>query len=267
MPGGDITTDAVFPRGGDRNEGFFLAKEDLVVSGIDLIKQVFAAVDPSVTFIKKSKDGDFIKKGASIAIARGRIGSLLKAERVALNFLQHLSGVATLTRAYVKAIHPYRTTILDTRKTLPGLRDLEKKAVRDGGGKNHRMSLSDQYLIKDNHVEAAGSVTKAIGAAKLHQKKNGLKRVLIEVETKNLKEVREAVSEGVDIILLDNMTLSQIKKAVVINNGKALLEVSGGVNLRNVKKMASSGVSRISIGRLTHSAPAVDISFEIGKLL
>lgn len=254
----DITTLAVFGKSKMKGMGYLMAKENLVLSGIELAQDVFKAVSTKTTFKSYFQNGDRIKKGKRFAKIEGFVSDLLRAERVALNFLQHLSGIATCTHKFVEKIKPYRCQILDTRKTTPGLRVLEKQAVRDGGGFNHRMSLSDEFLIKDNHIAACGGVKEAIRRVK---KVAGKK--IIEVEAKNIREVKEAVEEKADIILLDNMTLFQIRKAVALVKRKCLLEVSGGVNLKNVRQMAQTGVDRISIGALTHSAPAVDISFEI----
>lgn len=265
----DITSLAIFGKKKTEVTGFLVAKQNLVLSGIDIARDVFHAVSSKVNFISEYHNGAHIKKGERIAKVVGSVADILRAERVALNFLQHLSGVATLTNQFVEKIKPYSSAILDTRKTIPGLRDLEKRAVVHGGGKNHRMNLSDQFLIKDNHIAACGSVSKAIqkivGAALALPSNN---RPLIEVEVTNLIQLREALAEKPDIILLDNMTIAQIKQAVKLvrvgAHGRApLLEVSGGVNLNTVRKIASTGVDRISIGCLTHSVSAVDISLEI----
>lgn len=254
----DITSIAVFGNGGGHRIGYLIAKGPLVLSGMDVARQVFREVSPSTRFVGCYEDGAHVERNARIARVQGFVSDLLRAERVALNFLQYLSGVATLTYKFVQRVKPYRCRILDTRKTHPGLRMLEKKAVRDGGGTNHRMNLSDEYLIKDNHIAVCGGIREAI-----RRVKEVAGRRPIEVEARHLREVKQALEERVDIILLDNMKLSQIRKAVKLAHGKCLLEVSGGVNLRNVRKIAQTGVSRISIGALTHSAPAVDISFKI----
>ena len=271
----DITSIAVFGNGGGQRRGFLIAREALVISGLDVVRDVFRAVSRNTQFVTGYANGARVKKGERFAEIKGFASDLLRAERTALNFLQHLSGIATLTRRFVEKVKPYRSAILDTRKTLPGLRYLEKRAVVDGGGKNHRMNLSDQYLIKDNHIDACGGIREAIGRVKGAHKdqrpKTKDQRPFIEVEARNLVEVRQALEEGVDIIILDNMKIDQIRKAVkLVNNVHVgaysytpLLEVSGGVNLENVRKIAQTGVSRISIGALTHSAPAVDIAFEI----
>lgn len=273
----DITSLAIFGNSKTVKVGYLTAKEALVVSGLDVARDVFHTVSKKIRFITGYANGAFVKKGERIAKVEGNISDLLRAERVALNFLQHLSGVATLTHQFVEEVKPYRCRILDTRKTTPGLRLLEKKAVKDGGGENHRMNLSDQFLIKDNHIAACGGVREAIRKVQIPPhpplQKGGRGGFFIEIEARNLREVREAMEEGADIILLDNMKLPQIRKAIQITKNLVgaygptpLLEVSGGVSLKNVRKIAQTGVARISIGALTHSAPAVDISFEIPNL-
>lgn len=262
-PAGDITSEAIFPGGGEIKRAYFVAKQNLMLSGISVAEMTLKMTSPKIKIDWLKKEGAFLKKGTIFGRLLGPAGALLQAERVALNFLQHLSGIATLTRQYVDAGKPYRAKILDTRKTIPGLRLLEKEAVVHGGGTNHRMNLSVDYLIKDNHIAACGDIGQTIRAIKEHRHKVKGKNFTIEVEVKNLRELKEALLEKPDIILLDNMNLGQIRKAVKINNGQALLEVSGGVNLKTVRKIAATGVSRISIGRLTHSAPAADISLEI----
>ncbi|HBF12641.1 MAG TPA: carboxylating nicotinate-nucleotide diphosphorylase [Deltaproteobacteria bacterium] len=295
----DITSLAIFD-GKKTGRGVFLAKQDLILSGINMVREVFHQVSPSLRLETSAKDGDFIKKGKVFGKVRGKVTDILRAERVALNFLQQLSGVATLTFRFVETIKPYRARILDTRKTVPGLRMLQKQAVAHGGGQNHRLNLSDMYLIKDNHIAACGGIGAAIDKAKAHRTKFNSRTAalrgrlhpalpveegsmsrcqwqikasgehtrapMIEAEAKNIKEVREALKHGVDILLLDNMGLAQIRKAVSLARAQQaapLLEISGGVNLHNVRKYAATGVSRISVGALTHSAPSVDISFEV----
>ncbi|MCP2604814.1 carboxylating nicotinate-nucleotide diphosphorylase, partial [Candidatus Aminicenantes bacterium AH-873-B07] len=238
-----------------------LAKEEGILAGIDVALIVFQCIDPSLHFTKKFKDGDKFKKGDILAVLEGKTISILKGERVALNFLQRLSGIATLTNKFVEKVKGTGVKILDTRKTTPGLRKLEKYAVRVGGGVNHRMSLSDMILIKDNHLAIIGNISKAVEKAK---EKVG-DRVKIEVEVKNLEELKEAMEAGADIIMLDNMSISEIKKAVKIVKGKIPLEVSGKIDLDNIKKIARTGVDFISIGKLTHSYKSIDISLEILK--
>ncbi len=257
----DITSLAIFGKKSPQTSGFIIAKQNLVLSGIDIARDVFRITSKQLVFTSEYHNGAHIKKGERIAKVTGPVADILRAERVALNFLQHLSGVATLTNQFVEKIKPYPSAILDTRKTIPGFRSLEKRAVVHGGGKNHRMNLSDQFLIKDNHIAACGSIQKAIGRVR---QVRPVRPVQVEVTT--LTQLREALAEKPDIILLDNMTISQIKQAVKIAGAyihTPLLEVSGGVNLATVRKIAATGVDRISVGCLTHSAPAVDISLEI----
>jgi nicotinate-nucleotide pyrophosphorylase (carboxylating) len=254
----DITTRLLFHKRIPA-EGVIRAKEEAILAGLPFARLSFQMVDPKLRFHSIARDGQRVKAGAVLARVRGDGRSLLKAERVALNFLQHLSGVATLTRRFVDAVQGTRARILDTRKTTPGMRFPEKYAVRMGGAKNHRQNLSDGILIKDNHLALTGSVGKAVRSAK----KKVPRRWSVEVETTNLSEVVEALTARADRILLDNMPPLRIRKALARINGKALTEVSGGVNLSNVRDIAAEGVDFISIGALTHSAPAVDISMEV----
>lgn len=255
---GDVTTNLIIPPS-QFGKGVFISKEDGVLAGIDVAQLVFEGVDRDVTFKKYLKDGDKLTPKVSIAEVEGRVKSFLTAERVALNFLQRLSSIATLTAKFVEKVKGPKAKIIDTRKTTPFLRNLEKYAVRVGGGENHRFGLYDMILIKDNHIEAAGSIVEAINRVKKGNKK-GLK---IEVETQSLKEVEDALNCGVDRIMLDNMSVKDIRKAVELIKGKIELEVSGGVNLNNVSSIASTGIDYISVGSLTHSAKSIDISFEI----
>jgi len=258
IPQKDITSESIIPED-HISKAHILAKEEGVLAGLDVALMVFQCINPSLRFQKKFKDGDEFKKGDILTVLEGKTISILKGERVALNFLQRLSGIATLTRKFVEAVKGTNTKILDTRKTTPGLRKLEKYAVRVGGGMNHRMSLSDMVLIKDNHLAVIGSIKEAIERAR---EKVG-KEIKIEVEVKNIEELKEAIEAGADIVMLDNMNISEIKKAVKIAKGKVPLEVSGKVNLDNVKKIARTGVDFISIGMLTHSYKSIDISLEI----
>ncbi len=258
IPQRDITSESIIPED-HISKAHILAKEEGVLAGLDVALMVFQCIDPSLRFQKKFKDGDEFKKGDILAALEGKTISILKGERVALNFLQRLSGIATLTRKFVEAVKGTSTKILDTRKTTPGLRKLEKYAVRMGGGMNHRISLSDMVLIKDNHLAVIGSIKEAIERAR--EKVD--KEIKIEVEVKNIEELKEAIEAGADIVMLDNMNISEIKKAVKIAKGKVPLEVSGKVNLDNVKKIARTGVDFISIGMLTHSYKSIDISLEI----
>ncbi len=256
----DITTRLLLPKA-TQAKAVIQAKQEGIIAGLPVAMAVFKQIDPKLRFKPIVRDGDRIKPGMIVAHLRGDGRSILKGERVALNFLQHLSGIATLTAQFVEAVKGTKAKILDTRKTTPGLRSLEKYAVRMGGGQNHRMNLSDGLLIKDNHIALAGNLMKAVQSAK-RQTPRGLK---VEVEATNLKEVEEAVSAKADIILLDNMTISLLKEAVMRIKGRALTEASGGINLKNVREIASTGVDLISIGALTHSAPALDFSLEIHR--
>ncbi len=233
-----------------------VAKEDFVLSGIDVAGRVFTLLDPSISFEKLKQDGQAVRRGEVLAWIRGSASILLQGERVALNLLQRMSGVATMTARFVALVQGTRATIVDTRKTTPGLRVLDKYSVRMGGGRNHRTSLYDGVLIKENHVAAAGGITTAIRKAR-ERVPHTLK---IEVETRDMREVAEALEAGADIILLDNMTLEQLREAVALIGGRALSEASGGVNLDTVRDIAESGVDLISVGALTHSSKAMDIS-------
>ncbi len=238
-----------------------LAKDDCVVAGSDVFKEVFIFLDRQTRFKSLVTDGETVGKGAVIAEISGRLYHILQAERVALNLFQRMCGIATLTRKYVEAVRGSKAKILDTRKTVPGLRVLDKAAVSIGGGFNHRMGLYDGALIKDNHIAAAGSITAAVRA----QRRRLPHTLKIEVETKNLPEVQEALDCGVEIIMLDNMTPAEMKKAVDLVAGRALLEASGNVGLHNVASIAAAGVDMISVGELTHSVRAADISLKIAK--
>lgn len=261
---GDPTTDILFTEG-IVAKASILAKSTGVLCGTYVASSVFNRVDSSLEIEWCLSDGDsFVGKNeSSIAQISGSVSSILKAERTAINFLQHLSGIATETKAYVDAIATYKTEILDTRKTIPGLRHLQKYAVTIGGGKNHRKNLSDGILIKDNHINMAaknGDDFKSIISKALQNSPNGLK---VEIEVSNIDEVVMALDAGADIIMLDNMEPNQMKEAVVIIDGNAVTEASGGINLDNVKSVAETGVDFISIGALTHSVSAVDYSLEI----
>jgi len=259
---GDVTTQATVAEN-VRGMGKFLAKENLVICGLEVAEAVFAHLDPENPEIESIfNEGDEVEAGTVFATLKGYADVLLTGERVALNLMQRMSGVATLTRAYVKAVEGTNATIVDTRKTTPGLRMLEKYAVNVGGGKNHRYGLDDGVLIKDNHIALAGGITKAVSAAKLrvgHLHK-------IEVEISNWAQLREAIEAGADIVLLDNQTPEEAQKLVEMArslNPNVLLEASGGMDLDRVRFFAEAGVDLISVGRLTHSARALDISFKI----
>ncbi len=255
---GDITTDSLIPFDAS-GKGIIVAKEDIILAGLDVARLVFERLDPRIRFGSMHRDGDEIVSGEQILQVEGSLRALLKGERVALNFLQRLSGVATNVRSYVKALEKFSIRLVDTRKTTPGFRILEKYAVRIGGANNHRMGLFDGVLIKDNHITACGSIKKAVESAR----KDLSHLMKIEVEVSDLAGVREALSAGADIIMLDNMDIAHIREAVSVIQGRALVEVSGGITLRNIKDIACTGVDMISVGALTHSARAVDLSMRI----
>jgi len=259
---GDITTQATVAPD-VRGMGRFLAKEYLVICGLEVAEAVFLHLDAEIPEIETTySDGDEVEEGTVFATLKGYADVLLTGERVALNILQRMCGVATLTRAYVKAVHGTNAQIVDTRKTTPGLRLLEKYAVTIGGGKNHRMGLDDGVLIKDNHISLAGGITEAVVSAK--QKVGHLHK--IEVEITNWAQLREAIEAGADIIMLDNQTPDEAAKLVQMSrdlNPAVMIEASGGMDLERVRSFAEAGVDLISVGRLTHSARAVDISFKI----
>ncbi len=257
VPGGDVTSEGIVPPG-SVSDAILLAKEDGILAGLPVARRVFEMVDGDTEFREELKDGQLLKKGAVLAKIKGRTVSLLKAERTALNFLQRLSGVATATRRFVEAVEGTNARILDTRKTTPGLRALEKYAVRIGGGANHRFSLSDMVLIKDNHLRHVGGVAEAVRRARMTTQP-GIK---IEVEVTDLAGVREAVESGADVIMLDNMSSDKIREAVAFIGGRVRVEVSGKVSLERVREIAESGVDDISVGALTHSSKALDISLE-----
>ena len=258
---GDVTTNTIIPKN-HRSKAVLIAKEDFVLAGLPFTERIFKLINSALKFKANKKDGDIVKKGAVIAMINGNTRSLLTAERTALNLLQRLSGIATLTCRFVEKVKGLPVKIIDTRKTTPGLRTFEKYAVRAGGGKNHRFGLFDGILIKDNHINAAGGIEKAVMMAKL-KAQHMLK---IEVEAKNIREVRSALSAGAEIIMLDNMSIEDIKKSVKLirsQNPKIIIEASGNINLENIKAVAETGVDLISVGALTHSAAAVDISMDI----
>jgi nicotinate-nucleotide pyrophosphorylase (carboxylating) len=254
---GDVTTEAIIAEH-IISRAQLITKEEIVLAGIEVFAKVYAAVDGAVQIKPSYKDGDQLSAGTIIAYLEGPARSLLAGERVALNFLQRLSGIATLTRRYVDAVQGYNVDIVDTRKTTPGWRVLEKYAVRVGGGKNHRHDLGDGVLIKDNHIVAAGGITEAVTMARRHS--HHLLKIEVEVET--LDQVLEALQVGADVIMLDNMPATRLAEAVSIIAGKALVEASGGINLESVLEVARMGVDLISIGKLTHSAPSTDIHLE-----
>jgi len=258
MGSGDVTTLAIVKD--DRvGTAKAIAKADTVVAGIEVFSEVFHIYNSDISFNTVFKDGMLAEKGEVVADISGAMRDILTAERVALNIFQRMCGIATLTNRYVDAVKGTKAMILDTRKTTPGLRDLEKYAVKAGGGSNHRTGLYGGVLIKENHITAAGGITNAV--------KNVLDDIpltlKVEVEAKNLKEVKEALSAGCDIIMLDNMNTVEMKGAVSFINGRVMVEASGNVTLSNVREIAETGVDFISVGALTHSAPAADISLII----
>ncbi len=258
---GDITTKATISKS-KKAVGKFLVKADGIIAGLEIAKAVFKSIDPKIKFELKINDGSKVKYGDIAAIVSGRAQSLLTAERTALNFLQRMSGIATSANNYSEKVKHTKAKVIDTRKTVPGLRTLDKLAVKLGGCSNHRIGLYDMFLVKDNHIEVAGSISKAVEACVKYNKKHRTK-FKIEVETKNLNEVEEALTTKADIIMLDNFEIDEMKKAVKIINGKCKVEASGGVNLDTVKTIAETGVDFISVGALTHSVKALDISLEI----
>ncbi|MCL3779750.1 carboxylating nicotinate-nucleotide diphosphorylase [Prolixibacteraceae bacterium JC049] len=255
---GDVTTDNLIPAD-SQTKATMTAKAEGVVAGLDVAEWVFKKLDANVTFTRHLNDGDRVKRGMLIAEIEGSFRALLSGERVALNFLQRMSGVASATVQYVDAIKNYKTEILDTRKTLPGYRSLDKYSVAAGGGMNHRIGLYDMVMIKDNHIKVAGSITNAVNEIR-PKIADGIK---IEVETTNLDEVKEALAAKADVIMLDNMDNTTMTEAVQIINGAAKVEASGNMNLARVKEVAETGVDFISIGALTHSVMALDISQNI----
>lgn len=252
---GDITTLAVVP-GARPASARLIAKEDLVVAGLSTAARVFSTLDPAICFKACLSDGEKAKAGTVLATVHGEAAQLLMGERVALNLLQRMCGIATLTAGFVAAVAGTKVRIVDTRKTTPGLRQLEKYAVRVGGGINHRTGLYDGVLIKENHIAAAGGITEAIRRARAYIPHT----LKIEIETETLSQVDEALAAGADIIMLDNMSLEEMRTAVATIGGRAQVEASGGVNLERVRAIAETGVDIISVGALTHSPRAMDIS-------
>jgi nicotinate-nucleotide pyrophosphorylase (carboxylating) len=256
---GDVTTEPIFVAG-QKGTARFVAREPMVAAGMALVcGRVFQVLNAAVVIEEAVPDGQAVEPDALLLQIRGPILDLLRGERVALNLVQRLCGIATLTRQYVDRVDGLDVKITDTRKTTPGLRMLEKYAVRVGGGHNHRFNLADGVLIKDNHIAACGSITEAV--AKIRETVSHTIRVEVEADT--LDQVRECLGCGVEIIMLDNMTLDEMRQAVGLIDGKALVEASGGVDLESVRAIAETGVDIISVGRLTHSAPACDISMEL----
>lgn len=254
----DITSEAIIS---DKTQvkAYLIAKASGCIAGLPLANYIFNQIDASIHFKALVKEGEFVEKGIKITEVKGAYKSLLMAERVVLNFVQRLSGIATETAHYVAKTRGTNTQILDTRKTLPGFRALDKYAVKVGGGSNHRFGLYDMVMLKENHIEVTGGITQAIKYIKSKVPSN----IKIEVETKNLDEVREALQQNIDVIMLDNMPLDIMRQAVVLINGKVKVEASGNMTLNRIADVAATGVDFISVGALTHSVTALDISMLI----
>ena len=255
---GDITADSIFSENA-QCDAAIKAKAEGIIAGLPLAKRVFRRLDAEAEWIELKREGNGVEPGEMVARISGRARAVLSGERTALNFISRLSGIATLTHRFVTAVSGLPVKILDTRKTVPGMRALDKYGVTVGGGTNHRFGLFDGVLIKDNHIALAGGIENAVSKLR----KNLKRGMPIEVETTTLEEVSEALSAGADIIMLDNMDLRTISKAVDLIRGRALVEVSGGVSLENVREVAETGVQLISVGSLTHSAPALDVSMDM----
>lgn len=258
---GDVTTRAVLANDLS-GTAYLIAREEMILAGMHVFELTFQEISRDITFQRACRDGELMSSGQVVSTIYGSLGAILKGERTALNFLQRMSGIATLTHRYVEKVKGTRAEILDTRKTAPGLRWFDKYAVRTGGGRNHRFGLSDGVLIKDNHIASAGSITRAVKAARERVSHT----LAIEVEVENLAGVEEALRAKADIILLDNMPLETLKKAVALVDGAVKLEASGGISLKTVSQIAKTGVDFISVGELTHSAKAADFSLKIEPL-
>ena len=257
---GDITTDNIIPAGAKR-KAKMIAKADGIVAGLPVAEMVFRKLDPSLKWDIITPEGSKVKKGDVMVEFEGTYRALLTGERTALNFLQRLSGIATMSGMYAEAVRDFKTVILDTRKTLPGFRMLDKYAVKTGGASNHRIGLFDMAMIKDNHIEVAGGITNAVNALR-GKLKEGVK---IEVETTTLEQVQEALDNHVDIIMLDNMDTQTMRRGVELIAGRAKVEASGNMTLERLREVAATGVDYISIGALTHSVSALDISQRLEK--
>ena len=259
---GDPTTDTLIdPR--LMGSASLVSREDGVIAGIDVATTVFTQFDPALCTVALVEDGSSVTAGDQLACVTGKVGSILKAERTAVNFLQHLSGVATQTRRYVDAVEGYRAQIVDTRKTTPGLRKLEKYAVTMGGGRNHRHNLADGILIKDNHIEALALSGVGIGEIVKRALSGASHMIKVEIEVETIRDLEEALDAGADLVLLDNMEPEQMETAVRLASGRAVVEASGGITLETVREIAKTGVDIISVGALTHSAPSLNISLDM----
>ncbi len=265
LGGGDVTTSSLIPphiRAGAR----FVVREPGVLAGVDVAMAVMRRVDPSLETTARLLDGDRLEGGETVATVAGPMASILMAERTALNFLQRMSGIASLTATFARAIEGTGATIVDTRKTAPGLRALDKYAVAIGGGRNHRRNLADGVLIKDNHIAALQAEGFTLAQVIRRARSKAPHTVKIEVEVESVEEARVAVEAGADIVMLDNMSVNDMRQAVKLAKGKSLVEASGGVKLENVRQIAETGVDLISVGALTHSVRALDIALDYGKL-
>ncbi len=262
LGGGDVTTAALFPESIPAR-GVVIAHQPMLVAGLEAARQVFTELDSSLRSVIHREDGSRVTSGTVVFSVEGDARTILMGERVALNLLQHLSGIATLTARFREALRGYRTRVLDTRKTLPGLRALEKWAVGLGGGSNHRVSLADGTMIKDNHITLLRAQGITLTAACRLARERGPHGHRIVVETDTLSDVREAVQGGADVVLLDNMSPQMVRKAVEWIKGRAVVEVSGGITLANVVDMAQAGADAVSVGALTHSAPAADLGLQL----
>lgn len=255
----DITSEAIFAPS-DRGSARFLIKADGVLAGLATLETVFRTLDPSAEITLKATDGDRVKPGDIVAEVRASVIALLSGERTALNLMQRASGIATITRSYVDAVAGTKAKIHDTRKTAPGLRELDKYAVRCGGGENHRIGLHDMFLVKNNHIDRAGSITAAVQRIRAKQMPQP-----VMVEVRDMRELDEALTQKPDFILLDNMNVDELREAVERTRGRVPLEASGGITLETVRAVAETGVDRISVGALTHSVVALDISMRIAS--
>ncbi len=262
MNAGDLSTESVCPEA-RAAQVQLIAKADGVIAGLDVFVRAFTLLDPATTFEANVREGDVVEPGQVLGVVRGDVRVLLSGERVALNFLQRMSGIATYTHRMASALEGTSTRLVDTRKTTPGLRIFEKAAVEAGGGGNHRYNLSQAVMLKDNHIDAAGGITAAVAGARKHAPFV----CTVEVECENLEMVREALDAGADIIMLDNMTHDQMRKAIALIDGRALVEASGNVDASNIRDLADLGVDFISSGALTHSAPILDLSLKHLELL
>lgn len=253
----DITSEAIFDPS-DRGSARFLVKGSGVIAGLAVVETVFRVLDPAAEVVLKAKDGDAVEPGDIVAEVKASVIALLSGERTALNLMQRASGIATMTRRYVEAVAGTKAKIHDTRKTAPGLRELDKYAVKAGGGENHRIGLHDLFLVKNNHIDKAGSITAAVQRIR---EKGMPQKIMVEV--RDLRELDEALTMSPDFILLDNMNVDQLREAVARTAGRVLLEASGGITLETIRAVAETGVDRISVGALTHSVTALDISMRV----